>query len=128
MERQKGNLQCSASGRWKARNPAAASLPFALKRDYLKAQSSPLAAVSFSMFDRVPVKHTRRQFNTFLATGATSLILPRTSVAAAPDKQTFTYKRVGDLEIQADVYNSMPGKRRPTVIWIHGGSADRGTS
>ena len=68
------------------------------------------------------VKHTRRQFNTFLATGATSLILPRTSVAAAPDKQTFTYKRVGDLEIQADVYNSMPGKRRPTVIWIHGGA------
>ena len=43
-------------------------------------------------------------------------------MAAPADKQTFTYKTVGDLPIQADVYNSATGKQRPTVIWIHGGA------
>ena len=38
------------------------------------------------------------------------------------DMQTFTYKTVGDLRIQADVYGSGKGKSKPVVVWIHGGA------
>lgn len=69
-----------------------------------------------------PNKHTRRQVNGLVAAGAAALALPDLAFAAAGDKQIFTYKKVGDLEIQADVYNGMPGTRRPTVVWIHGGA------
>ena len=63
---------------------------------------------------------TRRQFTALAAAGAASLAWPRT--AAAVEKRTFTYKKVGDVEIEADVYNAAPGARRPTVVWIHGGA------
>jgi acetyl esterase/lipase len=36
--------------------------------------------------------------------------------------QTYTYKRVGDLEIKADVYRADDKKLRPVVVWIHGGA------
>ncbi|MGH9661523.1 MAG: alpha/beta hydrolase, partial [Bryobacteraceae bacterium] len=41
---------------------------------------------------------------------------------AAQDKQTFTYKTVGDLAIQADVYRSPDRYVRPAILWIHGGA------
>jgi acetyl esterase/lipase len=46
------------------------------------------------------------------------------SVAAQtiPDRTTHTYKRVGDLEIKADVYRTNDEKVRPVVVWIHGGA------
>lgn len=54
------------------------------------------------------------------------------AAARAADKQpeTFTYRTVGDLEIQADVYrppappaeSPSAGKLRPVVVWIHGGA------
>ena len=37
-------------------------------------------------------------------------------------RSTWTYKKVGDLEIQADVYRSNDEKIRPVVIWVHGGA------
>lgn len=37
-------------------------------------------------------------------------------------KKTWVYKTVGDLEIQADVYRPNDDKRRPVIIWIHGGA------
>src|SRR5262245_18444010 len=37
-------------------------------------------------------------------------------------KQTHTYKTVGDLKIQADVYRADDTKLRPVVVWIHGGA------
>jgi acetyl esterase/lipase len=43
-------------------------------------------------------------------------------VAAEIVKKTWTYKIVGDLEIQADVYRPDDEKIRPVVIWIHGGA------
>lgn len=64
---------------------------------------------------------TRRQFNSLAAVGAASLAMPG-AADAADDKQTFTYKTVDGLEIQADVYNAAPTPRRPAVIWIHGGA------
>jgi acetyl esterase/lipase len=51
-------------------------------------------------------------------------------VEAAFSKATYTYKRVGECDIKADVYR-LPGTDvRPAVMWIHGGAlifGDRGT-
>ena len=45
-------------------------------------------------------------------------------------KATYTYKRVGECDIKADVYR-LPGKDvRPAIVWIHGGAlifGDRST-
>lgn len=40
---------------------------------------------------------------------------------------TYTYKKVGDMEIKADVYRGddakkQPGEKQPVVVWIHGGA------
>ena len=44
-------------------------------------------------------------------------------IAGATDPQTFVYKRVGDLEIKADVYRPEGvGGLRPVLVWIHGGA------
>jgi acetyl esterase/lipase len=37
-------------------------------------------------------------------------------------RETFTYKKVGDLAIKADVLAGSPAKRRPVALWIHGGA------
>ncbi|MEA3226274.1 MAG: hypothetical protein U9Q07_10015 [Planctomycetota bacterium] len=39
--------------------------------------------------------------------------------------QTYTYKRVGDLEIKANVYRADDKQVRPVVVWIHGGDPDK---
>ncbi|MHC4521547.1 MAG: alpha/beta hydrolase, partial [Planctomycetota bacterium] len=36
--------------------------------------------------------------------------------------RTYTYKRVGDLEIKANVYRHDDKKARPVVVWVHGGA------
>lgn len=40
--------------------------------------------------------------------------------------RTFTYKRVGDLKIRADVHRANDSKLRPVVVWIHGGALING--
>jgi len=42
--------------------------------------------------------------------------------AQAPQKQTFTYKQVGNLSIQADVHRLPAGLVKPVIFWIHGGA------
>jgi acetyl esterase/lipase len=37
-------------------------------------------------------------------------------------KQTFTYKKVGDCAIQADVHRSTDTTIRPAIVWLHGGA------
>ena len=37
-------------------------------------------------------------------------------------RMTYTYKEVGDTQIQADVYRVNDAKVRPVVVWIHGGA------
>jgi acetyl esterase/lipase len=37
-------------------------------------------------------------------------------------KQTYTFKTVGDLKIQADVYRADDSKACPVLVWIHGGT------
>jgi acetyl esterase/lipase len=57
---------------------------------------------------------------------AIAMSITSSSAAVAAEgalrKETFTYKRVGDLEIKANVYRPDDGQRRPVVVWIHGGA------
>jgi len=39
---------------------------------------------------------------------------------------TYTYKKVGDLEIKADVHRADDDKTRPVMVWIHGGALING--
>ena len=53
-----------------------------------------------------------------------ALLLANPAGAADPPlpKQTHTYKTVGALKIQADVYRADDAVVRPVVVWIHGGA------
>ena len=53
------------------------------------------------------------------------LLFSRPALAAGADDvvtKTYTYKRVGDLEIKADVIRANDDRIRPVVVWIHGGA------
>ncbi len=41
-------------------------------------------------------------------------------------KQTYIYKKVGHLDIRADVYRASAEGKRPVVVWIHGGALING--
>ena len=57
-----------------------------------------------------------------------SLIIVTSNVAMAEIKpQTLTYKKVGDLEIQANVYRPENAVKRPVVLWVHGGALMMGS-
>jgi acetyl esterase/lipase len=43
------------------------------------------------------------------------------------DKKTLTYKEVGKVQVQADVYRAADTKVRPGVVWIHGGALIMGS-
>ena len=62
--------------------------------------------------------------------GAVVLALPFSLYSSGIDNQilhrTFTYKKVGDLEIKADVLRTNDDKVRPVVVWIHGGALING--
>jgi acetyl esterase/lipase len=61
---------------------------------------------------------------TFSVAGACMIMssLSRADDAPAVVKKTYTYKPVGDLKIQADVYRPDDTAVRPVVVWIHGGA------
>ena len=64
-----------------------------------------------------------------LCIATTVSILASTQHAAAEDQitmKTYTYKKVGDLEIKADVYRVNDETIRPVVVWIHGGALING--
>ncbi len=67
--------------------------------------------------------HRRQFLQVGSAAAGAALFLPK---AMADDENirfsTYTYKRVGELEIKADVYRPKDDKRRPVVVWIHGGA------
>jgi acetyl esterase/lipase len=44
------------------------------------------------------------------------------SLAAEANRETFTYKTVGDCQIKLDVYGAAAGEQRPLAVWIHGGA------
>ena len=47
-----------------------------------------------------------------------------TSPSQTPEvrRHTYTYKKVGDLEIKADVHLMDDGVTRPVLVWLHGGA------
>ena len=59
-----------------------------------------------------------------LLAGCTLLLSGNVRAENAPAfvKKTYTYKTVGDVKIQADVYRADDDKVRPVVVWIHGGA------
>jgi len=50
------------------------------------------------------------------------LCVSTATAADAPVKTTHTYKTVGEIKIQADVYRPDDATTRPVVVWIHGGA------
>ena len=53
-----------------------------------------------------------------------------TTRRARPGKfpmKTYVYKKVGDVEIKADVYRMGTAKNRPVVAWFHGGALINGS-
>lgn len=58
-----------------------------------------------------------------LMTGIAILLLATQAFAQeVPVKTAHSYKTVGDLKIQADVYRPADDRVRPVVVWIHGGA------
>ena len=49
-----------------------------------------------------------------------------TPLIAEVVKRTYTYKEVGTLAIKADVYREDDERRRPVVVWLHGGALING--
>jgi pimeloyl-ACP methyl ester carboxylesterase len=54
--------------------------------------------------------------------GAAFLLPPRASAGEGLVKRTYTYKTVGDVKVQADVYRPDDTQVRPVLVWLHGGA------
>lgn len=68
-----------------------------------------------------PTNQTRQIF--FIIINCLLLLALLSNIAAAEvQKQTYTYKQVGELQIKANVYRPDDRKIRPVVVWIHGGA------
>jgi len=63
-----------------------------------------------------------------IASAPTFAQQPSAATPVATRIETFVYKRVGDLAIQADVIavDLKPNASRPVVVWIHGGALING--
>ncbi|MCX7048428.1 MAG: alpha/beta hydrolase [Candidatus Sumerlaeota bacterium] len=61
------------------------------------------------------------------STPSTSSTPPARSAQAPYPMNTYTYKTVGDLKIQADVYRPNDSQPRPALVWLHGGALMMGS-
>ncbi len=70
----------------------------------------------------------RQQFLKTLAATAVSFIASRAS-SGEPQTvpRTYIYKSASGCEIKADVYSAGESKRKPVIIWIHGGALIMGS-
>lgn len=73
----------------------------------------------------------RRDMLKMTASAAAISSIPFCSEPSHADEQkvkvsTYTYKKVGDLEIKLDVHRADDDKVRPVVVWIHGGALING--
>ncbi len=50
----------------------------------------------------------------------------RANAANLPERTSYTYKMVGELPIKAEVYQYPDKKKRPVVVWLHGGALING--
>src|SRR5687767_5697574 len=60
-----------------------------------------------------------------LAGGSLLMLVPADGQAQTM-RMTYTFKKVGDLEIKADVYQPAAEGPRPVAVWIHGGALING--
>ena len=76
----------------------------------------------------MPTSFDRREFTTAGCLGGLSLLVGHRGYAEdlKITTTTHTYKRVGGLEIKADVHRSDDNMVRPVVVWIHGGALING--
>lgn len=67
---------------------------------------------------------TSRVGSTLICLVMTWLLSTRSASAGEPEfsKSTHVYKTVGDVRIQADVYQQPGAGRRPACVWLHGGA------
>jgi acetyl esterase/lipase len=56
-----------------------------------------------------------------------ALCRPLHGQSVEPTMSTYSYKTVGDLAIQADVYRQRDHVTRPAAVWIHGGALIMGS-
>jgi len=66
----------------------------------------------------------RRNFVKLGLASTATILSPVATWAAESEthKSTYNYKKVGDLKIKADVYRPRDDRKRPVVVWIHGGA------
>ncbi len=71
---------------------------------------------------------TRRRLIQYGVAAAAGLARPASAApqSKGPRLETHTYKRVGDLDIKADVYRYGDDQVRPAMVWIHGGALING--
>jgi acetyl esterase/lipase len=67
-----------------------------------------------------------------LPLGVTAIVIMLSAMVPAGLGQevgpkTYTFKTVGDLPLQADIYRSPGDEVRPVIVWIHGGALISGT-
>ena len=62
----------------------------------------------------------------FLFAAMACFVFCRAAFAQKTTVTTFTYKKVGDLEIKLDVHRAPDKKIRPLAVWIHGGALING--
>jgi acetyl esterase/lipase len=65
---------------------------------------------------------TIRLLSLLIATVAMPAALAAGGQPAALVKKTHTFKMVGEVKIQADVYRPGDAVKRPVVVWLHGGA------
>jgi len=69
--------------------------------------------------------HPHRPGFLFICSGVAALICA-SSVNAAEDVgvrvETLTHKKIGNIEIKADLHRADDEALRPVVVWIHGGA------
>lgn len=68
-----------------------------------------------------------RYYSSLSCTLAVLLSLALSSSAEELVKRSHVYKQVGQTEIEADVYRPADSKKRPVLVWIHGGALITGS-
>jgi acetyl esterase/lipase len=62
-----------------------------------------------------------------LQCAALTKVFAEAPAEAAYPKTTYTYKRIGSLNVQLDVYRTADNAVRPVAIWLHGGALIMGS-
>ena len=98
----------------------------ALNLTALSMKFSTSLTLAISTSHALPKSRSALALTLFLALMTNPLPAAETAAAETPEKQTVVYKRVGMLEIKADVFSYRDTTVRPVVVWLHGGALING--